>query len=72
MSLDTATAGIKSLRSKMAPPRVATKKQDDSKDNSVVYDGDFFQVPPLPLCIVIIILLIFYWVSVAYCVFVGL
>ncbi|RMX59433.1 hypothetical protein pdam_00013040, partial [Pocillopora damicornis] len=46
---------------KMAPPRVTTKKKDDSKDNSVSYEGDFFQFSPLFISIIIIFLMIFYW-----------
>ncbi|XP_027049907.1 uncharacterized protein LOC113677309 [Pocillopora damicornis] len=45
----------------MAPPRVTTKKKDDSKDNSVSYEGDFFQFSPLFISIIIIFLMIFYW-----------
>ena len=54
----------------MAPPRVTTKKKDDSKDNSVSYEGDFFQFSPLFISIIIIFLMIFFWVSVDSCVFV--
>lgn len=54
----------------MAPPRLTTKKKDDSKDNSVSYEGDFFQFSPLFISIIIIFLMIFYWVSVDSCVFV--
>lgn len=54
----------------MAPPRATTKKKDDSKDNSVSYEGDFFQFSPLFISIIIIFLMIFYWVSVDSCVFV--
>ena len=54
----------------MAPPRLTTEKKDDSKDNSVSYEGDFFQFSPLFISIIIIFLMIFYWVSVDSCVFV--
>jgi len=53
------------LESKMAPPRVPpSRKKDDLKDDAATDDGDFFQFASLPLSIAIVILLIFYWVSV--------
>ena len=55
------------LDSKMAPPRVSpSRRKDESKDDTATCtdDGDFFQFAPLPLSIAIVILLIFYWVSV--------
>ena len=47
----------------MAPPRVLPSR-DDLKDDAATDDGDFFRLAPLPLSIAIVILLIFYWVSV--------
>ncbi|XP_022801129.1 transmembrane protein 254-like isoform X2 [Stylophora pistillata] len=44
----------------MAPPRVTTRK-DNSKDNPALYEGDFFQLSSLPISIIIIFLMIFYW-----------
>ena len=53
------------LESKMAPPRVLpSRKKVDLKDDAATDDGDFFRLAPLPLSIAIVILLIFYWVSV--------
>lgn len=49
----------------MAPPRVQpSPKKDELKDDAAADDGDFFQFAPLTLSIAIVILLIFYWVSV--------
>ena len=47
---------------KMAPPRVQPSPRKD--EDAAADDGDFFRFPPLTLSIIIVILLIFYWVSV--------
>lgn len=46
----------------MAPPSVspASKKKDDSNAN----DEEFFQLAPFTISLVLVILMIFFWVSV--------
>ena len=49
----------------MAPPRVQpSRKKDDLKDDTATDNEDYFQFASFPLSIAIVILLIFYWVSV--------
>ena len=46
----------------MAPPVV--RKRGDVKDDSKDFDGDFFQYTPIPISIIILISVTFFWVRV--------